>query len=133
MKGIGLPDYKKKQRLLYLDKTPEGTLSDFANRYLAEDRLHDAWEFYQRAGNHEAMAKIAAIAEEQGDVMLFQQAGKALEKEISPEDWNRIGEKAFSRGKFVFASYAFEKAGNLQRRADADLQGNATPSEPTSS
>jgi tetratricopeptide (TPR) repeat protein len=133
MKKTELPDYKKKQRLLYVDKTPAKTLSDFGNRYMEEGRLHDAWEFYQRAGDREAMARIAALAEESGDVMLFQQAHKALGSSLSPGDWNHVGEKAFSLKKFAFASYAFERAGNAQRSADTAAAIHPNPAGPPSS
>ncbi len=128
-----LPDYNKKQRLLYVDKTTAKTLSEYGARFLEGGRLHDAMEFFQRAGDREAITGIASLAEESGDVMLFQQARKALGDAVSPEDWNRIGEKAFSLKKFVFASYAFEKAGNAQRSADTAAAGKPNPAEPASS
>ena len=131
MRKAGLPDYKKKQRLLYVDKTPAATLSDIGGRYLEEGRLHDAMEFFQRAVDREAMAGIAALAEESGDVMLFQQAHKALGSAPGPEAWNRIAERAFSLKKFAFASHAFEKAGNAPRSADAAARTNtAEPPSP---
>jgi tetratricopeptide (TPR) repeat protein len=132
MRKAELPDYKKKQRLLYVDKTPAKTLSEFGARCLEEGRVHDAMEFYQRAGDREAIAGIASFAEESGDVMLFQQARKTLGDAVSPEDWNRIGEKAFSLKKFAFASHAFEKAGNAQRSADTAARINPNPAGPAS-
>ncbi len=47
-----------------------------------------------------------------GDVMLWEQAAKALHLELKPADWESIGQKAISLKKYYFAQHALEKANN---------------------
>jgi hypothetical protein len=58
------------------------------------------------------MQKIKDIAFDRGDVMLFQQAAKALHLELKPADWEGIGQKAIDLKKYLFAQHALEKADN---------------------
>ena len=112
MKRSKLPDYKEKQKILYIDKTPAKTLISLGERYLEEQRVSDALEFFQRAGFREGLENILQLSAESGDVMDYQQALKALKMEASKEDWERIGQRALALGKIVFALQAFEMSQN---------------------
>ena len=109
-----LPDYKGKQKTLYIDSTPARTLIAIGERYLEEDRISDAIEFFQKAAYREGLEKILEIAVESGDVMDFQQVLKALGREATDEEWNRIGQRAMALKKYTFALQAFEKSRNEQ-------------------
>jgi tetratricopeptide (TPR) repeat protein len=112
-----LPDYKVKQKTLYIDSTPSRTLTSMGERYLEEDRISDAIEFFQKAAYREGLEKIQEIAVESGDVMDFQQVLKALGREATDEEWNRIGQRAMALKKYTFALQAFEKSRNEQEMA----------------
>jgi len=112
-----LPDYKGKQKVLYIESTPAMTLTSMGERYLEEDRISDAIEFFQKAAYREGLEKILEIAVESGDVMDFQQVLKALGREATDEEWNRIGQRAMALKKYAFALQAFEKSRNEQEMA----------------
>jgi len=107
-----LPDYKEKQKILYIDSTPSGTLTSMGERYLQEDRISDAIEFFQKAAYREGLEKVLEMAVESGDVMDFQQILKALGREATDEEWNRIGQRALALKKYAFALQAFERSRN---------------------
>jgi tetratricopeptide (TPR) repeat protein len=107
-----LPDYRLKQKLLYVDKANPSALQNYGDLFLEEGQLSDALDFYQKANNINRMQKIKDIAFDHGDVMLFQQAAKALNLELKPADWEGIGQKAIELKKYSFARHALEKANN---------------------
>ena len=112
MSNLILPDYRSKQKLLYVDKVNQNTLQKHGDSFLEGDFLFDALDFYQKAGFNSGLQKIKDIALERGDVMLFQQAAKALNLELKPSDWEAIGQKAKGLKKYYFARHAFQKADN---------------------
>ncbi len=105
-----LPDYRLKQKTLYIDKTSAATLQNYGDMFLEEGNISDALDFYQKAGYNEGLQKIKQISIDDGDVMIFQRAAKALHIEPKPEDWETIGRKAIDLKKYFFARHALEKA-----------------------
>jgi len=109
-----LPDYRLKQKLLYIDKVNDNVLKDYGNSFFDEGFLSDALDFFQKANDKEGIQKIKDMAFNRGDVMLFQQSVKALNLELKPADWEGIGQKAIGFKKYSFAGHALEKAGNKE-------------------
>jgi tetratricopeptide (TPR) repeat protein len=107
-----LYDYRLKQKILYIDKVNSNVLQNYGDLFLEEGLLSDALDFYQKANYNSGMQKIKDIAFDRGDVMLFQQAAKALHMELKPADWEGIGQKAIDLKKYSFAQHALEKANN---------------------
>jgi hypothetical protein len=107
-----LPDYRLKQKILYIDNTSAATLQNYGDMFLEDGNLSDALDFYQKAEYNEGLQKIKQIAIDNGDVMIFQRAAKALCTEPKPEDWEIIGKKAIALKKYFFARHALEKANN---------------------
>ena len=107
-----LYDYRLKQKILYIDKVNPNVLQNYGDLFLEEGLLSDALDFYQKANYNSGMQKIKDIAFDRGDVMLFQQAAKALHLELKPADWEGIGQKAIDLKKYFFAQHALEKADN---------------------
>jgi hypothetical protein len=107
-----LYDYRLKQKILYIDKVNQNLLQNYGNSFLEEGLLSDSLDFYQKANDNSGMQKIKNIAFDSGDVMLFQQAAKALNLELKPIDWEGIGQKAIDLKKYSFAQHALEKANN---------------------
>lgn len=111
-----LPDYREKQKILYIDKKPAKVLIDYGDQFFKRGQIADALEFYQRASYEQGLEKIKTLSEGQGDAMIFQQAMKALNRKISPEEWDRIGNSALDNRKFLFARHAFTISGNEAMR-----------------
>jgi tetratricopeptide (TPR) repeat protein len=107
-----LSDYRLKQKILYVDKVNPNELQNYGNSFLEEGLFPDALDFYQKANDNGGIQKIKDIAFESGDVMLFQQAAKALHLELKSADWESIGQKAINLKKYSFARHALEKANN---------------------
>jgi capsule polysaccharide modification protein KpsS len=109
-----LPDYRLKQKILYVDNTSTDVLRNFGNLFLEEGCVSDALDFYLKAKHVEGIQKIKEMALNTGDVMLFQRAAKSLNMEIKQADWEIISQKAISLKKYGFAKYALEKANNQE-------------------
>jgi hypothetical protein len=110
--NLRLLDYSTKQKLLYINKASQTTLQNHGDSFLEDGLLSDALDFYQQAGFERGLQKIKDIAFERGDVMLFQQAAKALNLELKAADWESIGQKAMELKKYYFARHAFKKTNN---------------------
>lgn len=111
MSNKKLPDYRLKQKILYIDKTDAEILKNYGNTFLDAGFISDAIDFYNKANYYDGLEKIKAMAFETGDVMFFQRVMKALNTEPSQADWEMIGQKAISLKKYLFAKHALEKAG----------------------
>lgn len=84
----------------------------YGDCYLESGRIADATDFYQKANHFEGLEKIKALAEATGDIMTFQHVMRALKKNATDDDWNRIGHRALELKKDTFALHAFEKSNN---------------------
>jgi hypothetical protein len=107
-----MPDYRLKQKILYIEKVNPNVLQNYGDMFLEEGFLPDALDFYQKANYNSGMQIIKDIAFDRGDVMLFQQAAKAIHLELKTADWESIGQKAIDLKKYFFAKHALEKANN---------------------
>jgi hypothetical protein len=107
-----LPDYRLKQKILYLDSTSPDDLISYGDLFLEAGAYSDALDFFQKSNHNEGIQKIKNIAFDSGDVMLFQRAAKALNLELSSLDWENIGKKAIELKKYFFARHALEKTNN---------------------
>jgi tetratricopeptide (TPR) repeat protein len=107
-----LYDYRLKQKILYIDKVNTHVLQNYGNSFLEEGLLSDALDFYKKANDNIGIQKIKDVSFNSGDVMLWEQAAKALHLELKPADWESIGQKAINLKKYYFAQSALEKANN---------------------
>lgn len=107
-----LPDYRLKQKILYIDKTSPASLISTGDMYLEAGALSDALDFYAKAEHLAGMQKIKDIALAGGDVFLFQGAARALGIELRDADWENIAQTAMELGKNAFAKQALEKTSN---------------------
>ncbi|MDD4091325.1 MAG: hypothetical protein PHQ63_02105 [Smithellaceae bacterium] len=110
-----LPDYRLKQKILYIDKTSPESLISYGDMYLEAGALSDALDFYARASHTAGIEKIRKQALEIGDVFLFQGAVRALGLELRDEDWENIAQTAVRLKKFSFAVQASKKIGDAGR------------------
>lgn len=107
-----VPDYRLKQKILYIDHTDAENLKNYGDIFYSEGIVSDAIDFYQKANFTEGLQKIKDAALENGDVMLFVQAAKALNLELKPAEWENIGRIAMGLKKYFFARHALEKSNN---------------------
>lgn len=109
-----LPDYRLKQKILYIDKTPAESLISYGNLYLEAGELSDALNFYSRAAHQAGLKKIQDLALANGDAFIFQSAAKAGGVELRDTEWEDIARRATEMGKYLFAKHALEKANNTE-------------------
>lgn len=110
-----LPDYRLKQKILYIDKTSPESLISYGDLYWEAGALSDALDFYARASHTAGMEKIRKQALESGDVFLFQGAVRAQGLELRDADWENIAQTAVRLKKFSFAGHASKKIGDAER------------------
>ncbi len=109
-----LPDYRLKQKILYIDKTDTESLKKYGDLFLEAGNISDALDFYKKAKYFNGVENIRKISFDSGDVMIFEQAMKILSKEPSTAEWEQVGQKAISLKKYYFAKYALEKTGKQE-------------------
>jgi len=114
LSNLKLPDYRLKQKILYLDKTSSNDLIRYGNLFYEAGAYSDALDFFQKSNYTEGIMELKNIALKSGDVMLFQRSAKAMNMELSPLDWENIGKKAMELKKYFFARHALEKANNQE-------------------
>jgi len=130
LSGKKLPDYRLKQKILYIDATDEKTLINYGDLFFAEGKFSDALEFYKKARHSKGIENIKSLAMETADVFLFEQSLKALNKQPAQDDWEKIGQNAITQKKYYFARHALEKAGKqedlnaLRKMMEAESHGN---------
>ena len=109
-----LPDYRLKQKILYIDKTSATSLISYGDLYLEAGALSDALDFYAKAGHHAGVQKIKDLALANGDVFLFQGAAKAQNIDLQDDDWEDIARRAIDLKKYLFARHALEKTNKVE-------------------
>ncbi len=109
-----LPDYRLKQKILYIDKTSATSLISYGDLYLEAGALSDALDFYAKAGHHAGVQKIKDLALANGDVFLFQGAAKAQNIDLRDDEWEDIARRAIELKKYLFARHALEKTNKAE-------------------
>jgi hypothetical protein len=109
-----LPDYRLKQKILYIDKTSAASLISYGDLYLEAGALSDALDFYAKASHLTGVQKIKDLALSSGDTFLFQNAAKDEGIELRDADWENIIQKAIALKKYLFARHALEKINNAE-------------------
>ena len=112
MKKNALPNSQQKRKLLFDQKAPSERLISYGEMYFNEGRLNEAAELFARASYQEGMARLRALAIEQGDSFLYGVASRGSEEGDSREAWEALGNKAMELKKFSHAVRAFQKAEN---------------------
>ena len=107
-----LPDYRLKQKVLYIDKTSAASLISYGDLYLEAGALSDALDFYAKAGHRSGVQNIKDLALASGDTLLFQGAAKAQHIELRDADWEDIARAAVELKKYLFAKHALAKTNN---------------------
>jgi len=109
-----LPDYRLKQKILYIDNTDAESLKKYGDLFLEAGNISDALDFYNKAKYFNGIESIKGMSLDSADVMIFERSMKILNKEPSPAEWEKIGQRAISLKKYFFAKYALEKTGKQE-------------------
>lgn len=118
-KGSGLNCLDKRD-LLNQHAASVETLVRWGSFFEESSLVHDAVDFYEKAGALEPLGRLMDLAVEEGDLFLFKRVCKALGTEPDAGQWRRVGEKARLHGKLLFAAEAFRQAGVEGALPDAE-------------
>ncbi len=111
MAGTKVNDYLKKRDLLNNPDMPSDEAKRWADSLFDAGMLHDAVEFYKKAGNKEGLERILEIAEDEGDFFLADLVLKSLGEDFDSGRWAKLGKRAEELKKYYFASQAYKMAG----------------------
>ncbi len=89
----------EKSELLYGDSVNADLCNQLADGYAAAQRFCEAADFYNRAGNSDALRKLADLAVTEGDAFLLKQMERALGSPFDVDRWRALAEAAQANGK----------------------------------
>jgi hypothetical protein len=90
-------------------------LVQWGDRYLDAGFVHDALDFYEKAGAMEALAPILQAAQSEGDAFLLRRVCAVLGRQPTSNEWLAVAEQAERLHKQRFACKAYEAAGAEDR------------------
>ena len=102
----------KKRDLLHNPQAGSSELSQYGQEYLRQDRVVDALDFFEKAGDMEGVRQVREVSIKVGEPFLLQQTSKLLAEKIPSEVWERVGEKVLSEGRLYQALTAFKALQN---------------------
>jgi len=111
-----------KRDLLAAKKFDPDDLRAHAEQFFSEDRFGDAFEFYRKLDDEDAILKIKKAAIELGDPELLWRIEHHNSARVAREDWLRCGERAMSLGMYRSAAYVFQRIGETGRLAEAEKE-----------
>ena len=114
MRQTKLPDYRLKQKILFLDKTSDESFVHYGDLCAQAGAYTDALDFYAKARHKKGIEKIRQFAMSNGDAFLFQQTTRALGTQPNDADWEELAQKATRLKKFSFARQALAKITDAQ-------------------
>lgn len=114
-KIAGIPDYKQRQKILYIDKTPPEELARFADMLLVQNRYSEAFDYLERMGDAERLRSFMNDAKERGDFFNFERTARKLNLEVERGEWEELARKAVEKGLIRYAVEAYRRAGNRQK------------------
>lgn len=117
----------EKRDLLNQTAVSTDKLLDWGVRYEESGLIHDAVDFYERAGAAERLGPLLEVARNDGDAFLYGRILKALGREAPAGDWIAVGEKAGALGKDAYALEAFKRGGLHTAGTDQPETGQAEP------
>jgi len=117
----------KKRDLLNSGKTDKSELIKLGKRYLDEDRLSDAIDFFENAEHFEGLLQLKEQCAAKGDYFLCQRLAKILEESPPSEEWIQLGDNALRQGKLLFARSAYQQTETPEKVAQVEklLQSSA--------
>ena len=112
----------QKRDLLNQPAAAVESLTDWGELYLETGLVHDAVDFFEKAGVQEPLRELLELAREEGDVFLMRRLSAILGREPGADEWLAAANQAESLGKFLFALKGYALAGATEK-ADQLKQG----------
>jgi tetratricopeptide (TPR) repeat protein len=120
-----LPNYLKKRKLFYSEKSSPEELKEFGDLFLQEEQWNDAVDFYEKADCREGLEAVGKLSKDAGDFFTFQRIVEILKREVPSEEWEALGDSAQELGRLKDAMKAYQMAQN-----DIKLEGVKKKIEP---
>jgi len=120
--GRGTLNCLEKRDLLNQTPVSVELLKQWGERYESEGLVHDAVDFYEKAGASEALRRLLGNARESGDFFLFSRIHRVLKDEPDEGDWLKIAGQAESLGKYAFAAQVYRHIGREVPEDDREKQ-----------
>ena len=118
--GKKLMSCLKKRDLLNSGKADKSELIQLGERYLHEDRLSDAIDFFEKAEHFGGLTQLKEQCVAKGDYFLCQRIAKILEESPPSEEWIQLGDNALHMGKLLFALLAYQQADTPEKVAHVE-------------
>ena len=90
---------QERHKLLFIEKTPKEELMEWGKAHMDKGLLHDALEYYEKAGSAENLNEIRRRAIEEADLVLYQSACRSLKLDPVKEELLALREAARNSGK----------------------------------
>jgi tetratricopeptide (TPR) repeat protein len=119
----------KKRDLLNSGKADKSELIKLGERYLHDNRLSDAIDFFEKAEHYEGLTQLKEQCVATGDYFLCHRLAKILEESPPPEEWIQLGDNALNLGKLFFARAAYQQAENPEKVAQVEKLLQSPPQE----
>ena len=110
-----IPNYKEKQKLLYVDDTPDQQLGDIAEELLAQKRHSEAFDYLERMEDETKLKKFMTDAKNRGDLFNYERSARVLEIEVDHKEWAELASMVVHAGMIVNAVEALRRAGEKAR------------------
>lgn len=96
-----------------LNQTPVSSerLISHGQTYEAAGLVHDAVDFYERAGALDQLEALLESVKQDGDAFLFRRICRVLGREAAADEWLDLAARAEALGKDAFAQTVYRETG----------------------
>jgi len=92
-----------KRALLFSEGTTDAQRNAMADRFVAEERYGEAFEFLEQSKDEERLSRIEARARELGDSFLLLSVERIRKRPVAEESWRETAKTALRLGKYLDA------------------------------
>lgn len=121
--GRGTLNCLEKRDLLNQTPVSVEMLRQWGERYEKQGLVHDAVDFYEKAGAREALRGLLEHARETGDYFLFSRICRVLGEEPDEKDWLMVARQAETLGKHACAAQVYRFIGKEVPGEDSGEHG----------
>ena len=112
-----------KRDLLAAQKFDPKAVRAYGDDFYTQERYGDAFEFYRKLGDAEAVGKVKDAVVAAGDPEVLWRIENTFRRDlVTRQDWAACGENAMKIEKFRSAAFAFQRIGDAERLAAAEKE-----------
>ena len=108
-------DWKVRRNVSENPKTTKEALTDAGRRLIEADRLAEAVDLLQKAGDGELLSSIRLKAVEEGNLFLYKRACQASGQQARVDELKALAEKALAEGFGSYWAKAAEMIDEIQK------------------